>query len=162
MGFSWSMTFTNFSSVNWSRSSYTIDKNDIEDIQTNTPSKTLLAHSGVEELALTQQGVSGFLGTQDVREMWCVWADPETGERFGIKIHIYAVAIGIGKAPDWYVMSEKGKSISGKNIDWKLSGSDPSIPREIVLGNHKITARPTVGDPSSAKFSLAINVIIDK
>lgn len=148
------ITFTNYSSTIWTRSSSGSSTDAVLDNLTRSPSEHLQAHSGVEAIGATQDTLS-FLASGLI-DIYCCWRN-SAGQRFGIQAWYPIHVLGIGKAPYWYVMAD---TIADPNLDsdpdWTLSGDDPAYVYEWnnVVG-YKIKAVPTAGHSD-----LNINVTI--
>lgn len=136
---SYSIKFQNFSSTEWTRS---VNGSSIDAVLQNLnqkPSPHLKAHSGLEVLS-ADQSVLSFIATGAI-DLYCCWFNPKTTQRFGIELWVPVQVLGMGKAPYWYVMSDKGSS-KAKPI-WISSGKDPADRYKFNVNGFEIEARPT-------------------
>jgi hypothetical protein len=149
-----SITFTNYSTTAWTRSISGSETDAVLQNLTKSPGPVLQANAGVEAIAADQSALS-FIATGAI-DLYCCWYDPASGQRFGVQLWYPVQVFGIGKAPYWYVMSDRGKGI-GDPADWQNSGDDPSYPFEwSTVAGFKIRASPTAGHTS-----LDIEVVVE-
>lgn len=82
-------------------------------------------------------------------DAFCVWRNPDTGDRFGIKVHVPVQILEIGTRPYWLIMSDN--AAAGADVNWISSGDDPSTPYTFEhIGGLNIVVTPTSGHSSLA------------
>lgn len=140
------ITFTNYSKVAfvrgyWGLSPSVVDTGGVNENQ--SPGDTLQSESGSQIFAVSKTLSTFLTGDYD---MYCMWADPKTGMRFGVCIHVpVQVATFIGTAPNWFVAYDN-KGTVNLPPDWLTSGSDPSDPYTWPSSvGLNIVATPTAG-----------------
>lgn len=137
------ITYSNFSSTEFDRSTWGSNLQIGFGGLTNSPGPILMANSGQQSIGASQILSAVDEGPADI---WLCWAQ---GINFGVWIHFNFQMFGIGPRPVWYVTTN--------GSDWALAGSDPSDPytwNESAVG-HKI-----IGTPTSGHSSLTVEVVI--
>jgi hypothetical protein len=135
--------YTNYSSTQFTRSTWGSNLQDGFGGLTNSPGPLLAANSGQQSI-----GASQILGALDEgpADIYLCWA---AGINFGVWIHFNFQMFGIGPRPIWYVTTNGSA--------WALAGSDPADP---YTWDSQALGYSVIGTPTSGHSSLTVSVVI--
>jgi len=146
-----SAKFTNYSGVDWQRSSYSWSKKVLEDQIASEPKPTLNNNDSTS-MAL-DSNVLEILAAGNC-EIECCWQNQEKNLSFGVKLHWPVQILGIGTSP-YYLTSKRSW---GQDPSWgRPDGSDEAAHvYQFSENGVKVTMTPT----ASAQ-SISVDVLID-
>ncbi|MFM9853820.1 MAG: hypothetical protein ACKVOJ_13600 [Sphingomonadaceae bacterium] len=144
-----SVSFINYSKVDWTRDFYGYVYQEVLSNPGVTPGPTLQAMSGKQSMSIDQM-----LSTLDQGplEIFCCWRSPD-GYRIGVRLVATFQMFGMGYRPTWFVMSDQLSPNTHPN--WVQSADDPSTP-------YTWSGIPfsVVSTPDSEHMSLSLSVQI--
>ncbi len=144
--------FNNESSIEWTKA-YSTHKSKSD--PKSLPTTTLGANGGSTTYAINRTATT-FLKSEEML-MECIWIDPKSGARFGVKATFPGHTGDIGAEPYWDVMSDVvSPDDPAHPADWKSNGSDPASPYQW----DDVAGCPILATATAGHTSLTVSVVI--